>query len=153
MTFGKFFGTTLLLAAVSARAQSGDPTGTWFNEDKDGVIRVKGTRVTLEVIVTAFDAGATAEEIAQQYPTVGLEAAYALHKLGLHALVTYQPGSRFWLFQGIESGIYVASGLGLLLTTSFLGLRRYLRQRRLEMPVTMAPVWLLLGAKNLKGIT
>ena len=29
-------------------------------------------------------------------------------------------------------GIYVASGLGLLLTTSFLGLRRYLRQRKLQ---------------------
>src|SRR5262249_51161999 len=29
--------------------------------------------------------------------------------------------------------VYVAAALGLLLTTSFLGLRRYLRQRRLEM--------------------
>jgi len=41
--------------------------------------------------------------------------------------------------------IYVASGLGLLLTTSFLGLRRYLRQRRVEMPKVMASVWLVVG--------
>lgn len=42
--------------------------------------------------------------------------------------------------------IYVASGLGLLLTTSFLGLRRYLRQRQLQMPVAMAGSWIGLGA-------
>ena len=42
--------------------------------------------------------------------------------------------------------VYVASGLGLLLTTSFLGLRRYLRQRRVEMPASMATVWIASGA-------
>jgi hypothetical protein len=47
----------------------------------------------------------------------------------------------FWLL-----AIYVASGLGLLLTTSFLGLRRYLRQRRIEMPIAMANLWLAIGA-------
>ena len=41
--------------------------------------------------------------------------------------------------------IYVASGLGLLVTTSFLGLRRYLRQRRVEMPTVMAGTWLGIG--------
>jgi hypothetical protein len=41
--------------------------------------------------------------------------------------------------------VYVASGLGLLLCTSFLGLRRYLRQRRLEMPMLMANTWITLG--------
>ncbi|MBN2292146.1 MAG: DUF4129 domain-containing protein [Pirellulales bacterium] len=41
---------------------------------------------------------------------------------------------------------YVGSGLGLLLTTSFLGLRRYLRQRGVEMPDDMAAVWIGLGA-------
>jgi hypothetical protein len=42
--------------------------------------------------------------------------------------------------------VYVASGMALLLTTSFLGMRRYLRQRRLEMPMDMAGVWLVVGA-------
>jgi len=41
---------------------------------------------------------------------------------------------------------YVAAGLGLLLTTSFLGLRRYLRQRKMEMPLPMTGVWLGVGA-------
>lgn len=46
----------------------------------------------------------------------------------------------FWLLL-----IYVASGMGLLLTTSFLGLRRYLRQRKLEMPLAMTGTWLSVG--------
>jgi hypothetical protein len=46
----------------------------------------------------------------------------------------------FWLMT-----IYVGSGLGLLLTTTFLGLRRYLRQRRLRMPAAMTGAWLLAG--------
>src|SRR5262249_53742643 len=37
------------------------------------------------------------------------------------------------------------SGLGLLLTTSFLGLRRYLRQRNLQMPAAMTGAWLTVG--------
>lgn len=40
--------------------------------DQDGVVRVAQTRVTLDTVVAAFHEGATAEEIAQQYPTVGL---------------------------------------------------------------------------------
>jgi hypothetical protein len=41
--------------------------------------------------------------------------------------------------------LYVASALGLLLTTSFLGLRRYLRQRNLQMPAAMTRTWLATG--------
>jgi hypothetical protein len=41
--------------------------------------------------------------------------------------------------------IYVACGLGLLLTTTLLGLRRYLRQRRLTMPAQMTGLWLGVG--------
>ena len=41
--------------------------------------------------------------------------------------------------------LYVASALGLLLTTSFLGLRRYLRQRKLQMPAAMTRAWLVTG--------
>lgn len=42
----------------------------------DGVIRVRGTRVPLETLVAAFADGATAEEIAQQYPSVSLPDIY-----------------------------------------------------------------------------
>jgi len=38
--------------------------------------------------------------------------------------------------------VYVASALGLLLTTSFLGLRRYLRQRRIQMPTSITAAWI-----------
>jgi uncharacterized protein (DUF433 family) len=44
--------------------------------DADGVMRVGGTRVTLDTIVGAFHEGATAESIAQQYPSVSLGDVY-----------------------------------------------------------------------------
>ncbi len=48
--------------------------------------------------------------------------------------------------------VYLASALGLLVTTSFLSLRRYLRQRRIEMPVAMANTWLVIGAVLIVGL-
>jgi hypothetical protein len=48
--------------------------------------------------------------------------------------------------------VYTASGLGLLLATSFLGLRRYLRQRRQEMPALMVNLWLGIGAALIVGV-
>src|SRR5258708_38697856 len=44
----------------------------------DGVIRVSKTRVTLDTLVAAFADGATAEEIAQQYPSVPLADVYSV---------------------------------------------------------------------------
>lgn len=44
--------------------------------DAHGVVRVGNTRVTLDSIVTAFRSGATAEEIAQQFPAVPLADVY-----------------------------------------------------------------------------
>jgi uncharacterized protein (DUF433 family) len=41
-----------------------------------GAIRVRGTRATLDTIVTASRAGATAEEIAQKFPTAALADVY-----------------------------------------------------------------------------
>lgn len=49
-----------------------------LHTDAAGVVRVAGTRVTLETIVGAFEAGATAEEIAQQYPSVPLVDVYSV---------------------------------------------------------------------------
>lgn len=48
-----------------------------IHTDKDGVIRVSRTRVTLDTIIAAFHNGATAEEISEQYPTVQLADIYA----------------------------------------------------------------------------
>jgi hypothetical protein len=70
-------------------------------------------------------------------------AALPLFGLGQSLIPPGEAGRRryvFWLM-----GLYVGSGLGLLLTTNFLGLRRYLRQRKLQMPKAMVGVWLTLG--------
>jgi len=45
---------------------------------EDGVVRVGGTRVTLDTVVAAFEDGATAEEIVEQYPSLQLADAYAV---------------------------------------------------------------------------
>src|SRR3712207_2062802 len=39
-------------------------------QDSDGVIRVGGTRVTLDTVVEAYLHGATADTIAEQYPSL-----------------------------------------------------------------------------------
>ena len=46
--------------------------------DAHGVCRVTGTRVTLLTLTDAFQEGATAEEIYQEYPSVPLADVYAV---------------------------------------------------------------------------
>ncbi len=50
---------------------------TPFTTDEHGVIRIGTSRVALERIVNAFDAGASPEEIVESYPTVELGDVYA----------------------------------------------------------------------------
>ena len=50
--------------------------------DSTGVIRVGGTRITLDTVVGAFCDGATAEEIVQQYPSLNLADVY--HVIGYY---------------------------------------------------------------------
>ena len=71
-------------------------------------------------------------------------AAVALFGVGQLFIPANDLPSRQYAFQLLC--VYTASGLGLLLTTSFLGLRRYLRQRRQEMPLSMVNLWLIFGA-------
>ena len=70
-------------------------------------------------------------------------AALPLFGLG-EALIPAEETARrqyvFWL-----AALYVGCGLGLLLTTCFLSIRHYLRQRRLQMPAAMTAVWLTTG--------
>ena len=46
--------------------------------DSDGVMRLSGSRVTLDSVVAAFNAGATPEEIVFQYPTLQLLDVYSV---------------------------------------------------------------------------
>ncbi|HEX8650470.1 MAG TPA: DUF433 domain-containing protein [Pyrinomonadaceae bacterium] len=43
-----------------------------------GVLRITGTRVSLDSVIYAFQEGATPEEIVQQYPTLDLKDVYAV---------------------------------------------------------------------------
>lgn len=46
--------------------------------DADGVVRIGGTRVTLDTLVAAYREGATAETIAEQYPSLQLDHVYTV---------------------------------------------------------------------------
>ncbi len=71
-------------------------------------------------------------------------AALPIFGVGQGFIFQQSDDSRRFVFKLLF--VYVAAALGLLLTTSFLGLRRYLRQRNIEMPTQMAGAWLGTGA-------
>ena len=49
-----------------------------LSTDAGGVIRIGGTRVTLDTVVDTFMTGASAEEIAQDFPVLDLDDVYAV---------------------------------------------------------------------------
>ena len=57
------------------------------------------------------------------FPDKDATAACA-QRIGLHIQAVYQPGSRFWAFQGIESAIFVALAVGLLALSVWLVKRK-----------------------------
>lgn len=71
-------------------------------------------------------------------------AALPLFGIGQGWIPTQDTGRRRYVF--ILLFVYVLAALSLLVTTSFLGLRRYLRQRRIEMPNLVAGTWVATGA-------
>jgi uncharacterized protein (DUF433 family) len=46
--------------------------------DAEGTVRVRGTRVTLDTVVGAFNDGSTAEALMMKYPTLRLADIYAV---------------------------------------------------------------------------
>jgi uncharacterized protein (DUF433 family) len=46
--------------------------------EADGTIRVGNTRVLLDLVVSAFDEGASAEEIVEEFPTLDLADVYSV---------------------------------------------------------------------------
>lgn len=46
--------------------------------DADGVVRVGGTRVTLDVVAGALEEGASPEEVVQRHPTLDLADVYSV---------------------------------------------------------------------------
>ena len=49
-----------------------------LHEDEHGIVRITGSRVTLDSVVALFDRGATPEEIVQSFPTLRLGDVYAV---------------------------------------------------------------------------
>jgi hypothetical protein len=70
-------------------------------------------------------------------------AALPLFGVGQHWIPVEDAWRRRYVFFLLL--VYVASALALLVTTSFLNLRRYLRQRRVEMPLPIAGTWVGVG--------
>ena len=74
-----------------------------------GTIRVKGSRVSLDSIVHHFKLGATAEQIAQSFPSVSLEDIYAAiayyltHREAVEEYLQQQEAEADELQQQIES--------------------------------------------------
>jgi uncharacterized protein (DUF433 family) len=64
--------------------------------DKDGNVRVGGTRVTLDSVVYAFKEGSTAEDIVRSFPSLSLADVYAViayylrHKADVEAYLEEQ---------------------------------------------------------------
>jgi hypothetical protein len=70
-------------------------------------------------------------------------AALPLFGIGQYLIPSAEVGRRRYAFGLLF--VYVASALALLVTTSFLNFRRYLRQRRIEMPLSIAGTWIGVG--------
>jgi len=81
--------------------------------DDEGVVRIGKTRITLDVVISAFHQGATPEEIVYRYPTLDLADVYAVlyqsldcgspyfwHPFDVSALVSWEDrvwASRAWV--------------------------------------------------------
>ena len=63
---------------LSAAMQAFELPPVPLREDDHGVVRVVGSRVTLDSIVAVFDRGATPEEVVQSFPSLALGDVYAV---------------------------------------------------------------------------
>lgn len=71
-------------------------------------------------------------------------ACLPIFLLGQSLIPTDATDRRRWAF--LEMAVFVASGLGLLVTTSLLGLKKYLEDRGAKIPGALTASWLGLGA-------
>lgn len=80
-----------------------------LSADQAGVLRVAGTRVSLDSVIYAFDEGATPEEIVQDFPSLELAAVYSVlgyylqHRAELESYLERRKAQREELKTAIES--------------------------------------------------
>lgn len=81
-----------------------------IREDSAGALRVGGSRVLLELVIRAFQDGATPETIVQRYSTLALSDVYAViayylrHRNELAAYLARREQKAEEVLQRIESG-------------------------------------------------
>ena len=72
-------------------------------------------------------------QLASRCPSLGTRGAglpnpvavkACINRIGLHVQQVYQPGNRYWTFQGIESAIFVTLAVGLLALSAWWVRRR-----------------------------
>ena len=67
-----------MVEVVDSMALTVEAKAPPLKADRDGIMRVGGTRVTLDTVVNAFHEGNTAEEIVSRYPALKLADVYAV---------------------------------------------------------------------------
>ena len=70
--------------------------------DNDGIVRVAGTRVTLDAVVGAYNNGLHVEEIVDAYPVLALA--------DVHAVIAYYLRHREGVDRYIEANLQAAEG-------------------------------------------
>lgn len=99
-------------------------TGAWILSEKavDAAGHVYGEGGSLNVTGLAGKCPSLPAVSTGELPPFGSVEA-CLRELGVHSVVKYQPGDRFWTFQLMESGILVALG-AVALGLAFVAIRR-----------------------------
>ena len=99
-------------------------------EDKDGTIRIIGSRIPLDTIVYEFNQGATAEQIQDSFPSLSLRSIYGAiafyleHQVVIEAYLRSREQEATELRRMIESRPEIAA------------FRARLRHRRAQLPST-----------------
>lgn len=96
-----------LVTTISLRRNGRPPAGSWLisQELVTGHGRVLGGGLSPSDLPAACRVGASVDKAS---------IVHCLQTHGFADAFTYQPASRFWMFQGIESGIFVVLASGLL---------------------------------------
>lgn len=95
-----------------------------LRSDEHGVVRIGSSRVTLDVVVHAFDAGASPEEIVESFPTLTLPDVYAT----IAYLLRHRPEVDAYLRQQAEEAEAIRRKIEARYPSA--GLRQRLRARR-----------------------
>ena len=108
--------TTLPLAGASIPGSSWILTGTIINPAKAAVGYIGNGSGNWAINGMPANCNAVAHNQASAWS--------CLSEHGYRAALTYQPGTRYWAFQGIESGIFLALAAILVALTILLIIRR-----------------------------